>query len=319
MSCKAIMYHYVREFNPEFPEMKFLHINSFSKQLDYFQSKYNILHPEEFANSIRNKKNPNGIILTFDDGLKDHFDYVVPELVKRNLSAIFYISSKNYTDNVVLNVHRLHLLLAKFGGEEIYKSLLELVSENEIDKRSINQFQKITYRDQSNDCYTTKAKQLVNYFLKKEVKDDILLFLMKEYFGDEQLLLKDFYLQESEILMMHNAGMLIGSHSHSHQVLSTLSKGEQSNEIETSFNYLNTLTGCLPCKTFCYPYGGFQSFNTHTENILDNSDVVFSFNVEPRNIEMEDILKRPNALPRYDCNMFMHGSVYGKTSKVYAR
>jgi peptidoglycan/xylan/chitin deacetylase (PgdA/CDA1 family) len=319
MSCKAIMYHYVREFNPEFPEMKFLHINSFRKQLDYFQSKYHILHPVEFANSVINKKVPNGIILTFDDGLKDHFDYVVPELVKRNLSAIFYISSKNYTDNVVLNVHRLHLLLAKFGGEEIYKSLLELVSENEIDKRTINQFQKITYRNQCNDYYTTKAKQLVNYFLKKEIKDDILLFLMKEYFGDEQFFLKDFYLQESEVLMMHNAGMLIGNHSHSHQVLSTLSKEVQLNEIHTSFNYLDSLTGCFPFKTFCYPYGGFQSFNTNTENILDNSDVVFSFNVEPRNIEKEDILKRPNALPRYDCNMFMHGSVYGKTSKVYVR
>lgn len=311
------MYHYVREFNPEFPELNFLHVKDFCKQLDYFQKKYNILNPNELANGVQNKKLPNGIFLTFDDGLRDHFEFVVPELAKRGLSAIFYISSQNYLNNEILNVHRLHLLLAKFGGREIYQSLNELISEKDIPVKFVHQFQKTTYLNQNNDSYTNKAKKLINYYLPAALKNKILAYLMAEYFGDEKKLFNDLYLDKSEILMMQNAGMVIGSHSHSHQVLSSLTKEEQLKEIETSFNFLNSVTGCSPFKTFCYPYGGFHSFNTNTENILDNSDVVFTFNNEPRDIEMEDLIKRPHALPRYDCNMFKHGSVYGKTSAVY--
>lgn len=311
------MYHYVREFNPKFPELNFLHVKDFCKQLDYFQKKYNILNPNELANGVQNKKLPNGIFLTFDDGLRDHFEFVVPELVKRGLSAIFYISSQNYLNNEILNVHRLHLLLAKFGGREIYQSLNELISEKDIPVKFVHQFQKTTYLNQNNDSNTNKAKKLINYYLPAALKNKILAYLMAEYFGDEKKLFNDLYLDKSEILMMQNAGMVIGSHSHSHQVLSSLTKEEQFKEIETSFNFLNSVTGCLPFKTFCYPYGGFHSFNTNTENILDNSDVVFTFNDEPRDIEMKDLIKRPHALPRYDCNMFKHGSVYGKTPAVY--
>lgn len=311
------MYHYVREFNPEFPELNFLHVKDFCKQLDYFQKKYIILNPIELANGVQNKKVPNGVFLTFDDGLKDHFEYVVPELVKRGLSAFFYISSKNYVNHELLSVHRLHLLLAKFGGREIYQSLNELISEKEVPIKWVNQFKKNTYLNQTNDSYTIKAKKLVNYYLPQDLKSTILSFLMAEYFGDERELFNNLYLDKSEIQMMQNAGMVIGSHSYSHQVLSSLSKEEQAQEIESSFDFLNSITGCLPYKTFCYPFGGFHSFNTNTENILDNSDVVFSFNVEPRDIDLEDIVKRPHALPRYDCNMFRHGSVYGKTSAVY--
>ena len=37
---KAIMYHYVREYKPELPKFRFLDIQNFRKQLDYFDQKY---------------------------------------------------------------------------------------------------------------------------------------------------------------------------------------------------------------------------------------------------------------------------------------
>ena len=44
---KAIMYHYVREFNKNLPNFRFLHINDFKKQLDFFEKKYGFVSKDE--------------------------------------------------------------------------------------------------------------------------------------------------------------------------------------------------------------------------------------------------------------------------------
>ena len=114
---KAVMYHYVREEDEQFPLFKFLHVEDFKKQLDYFSENFTILHPNTLKESILTGREADGVILTFDDGVKDHYNFVFPELMKRRLSAIFYISTGIYGNNKVLGVHRLHLLLGRFGSE----------------------------------------------------------------------------------------------------------------------------------------------------------------------------------------------------------
>ena len=108
---------------------------------------------------------------------------------------------------------------------------------------------------------------------------------------------------------MHNEGMIIGSHTVSHPVMSTLSDQEQEFEITKSFDFLKSIIKNFDFKTFCYPYGGFHSFNNKTINILENQNCLFSFNVEQRDIESSDLLNKPHALPRYDCNQFKYGQV----------
>ena len=95
---KIIMYHYIQEFNKDLPFFSFLHINDFKKQLDYFQSKYYFPSYNEFKKYLNNEidLSENSIVLTFDDGLKCHYEYVLPELKKRNLWGIFYITAAPY-------------------------------------------------------------------------------------------------------------------------------------------------------------------------------------------------------------------------------
>lgn len=111
---------------------------------------------------------------------------------------------------------------------------------------------------------------------------------------------------------MQKAGMVIGNHSETHPVLSKLSYGEQKNEIQNPFNYLDNICIKLPYKTFCYPYGGFHSFTDETESILNDFGCLFSFNVEERDISENDLKYRPQALPRYDCNCFPYGKIWRK-------
>ena len=104
---KAIMYHYVREYKPELPKFRFLDIQNFRKQLDYFEQKFGFVSRKDWDLVIQKKKLGSAegkVVLTFDDSLSCHFDYVFPELKKRNLWGIFYDS--NSTIHKIKDVRR---------------------------------------------------------------------------------------------------------------------------------------------------------------------------------------------------------------------
>ena len=87
------MYHYVRPSSEEYPFFNSLDVDVFIKQLNHFNNEYGFISKEKYFDAVSNNKNIDGVVLTFDDGLKDHFSYVLPELKKRNLWGIFYIPS----------------------------------------------------------------------------------------------------------------------------------------------------------------------------------------------------------------------------------
>lgn len=306
---KAIMYHYVRPDDPSLPYFRHLHLDDFKKQLCFFSKEYHFLSNEELIEAINCGKPKKGIILTFDDGFKDHYRYVFPELQRRGLWGIFYVPTYPYRTGKLIDVHRIHLLLGKFGGETIFNFINKTISMNMLSHAHIEEFQAATYNTQTNDEYTNHVKRTLNYFMSHDHREKVLDELMSYFFQDENFLVEEFYMTKDEISQLCKAGMTIGSHSFSHSVMSKLPISDQKKEIKSSFELLKSISGNLSYKTFCYPYGGFHSFTDETESFLDEYGCLFSFNVEARDIDSNDLLNRRQALPRYDCNMFPYGSI----------
>ena len=138
------MYHYVRPNSINYPFFKNLDLDLFSKQLDYFQKQYGFLSKKDYQYSVKTGVPKKGVVLTFDDGLKDHYNYVLPELNKRGLWGIFYIPTAQYSSNKLLGVHRVHYLKGKYGSEFILKEVLEKTKDNMINPDFINQFKETT-------------------------------------------------------------------------------------------------------------------------------------------------------------------------------
>ena len=128
------MYHYVREYDHNFPNFRFLDYSNFKLQLDYFEEKYGFVAREEwddFISGSENRNLNNKIVLTFDDAMSCHYDYVYPELLKRGLWGIFYVPVLPYINGEILDVHRIHLLCGKYHGEELYKILKDVLEYSE--------------------------------------------------------------------------------------------------------------------------------------------------------------------------------------------
>ena len=270
---KAIMFHYIRSYSRKFPYFNFYNKKKFINQISKHKNKI-----------IKNKKEVlefnNQILLTFDDGLKDHY-FAAQELKKRNLIGVFFIPTMPYKSRDLLDVHKAHLILAKVGGK---KALAEL--ENFIKKKRIKKFINI------------EEKKI---FKARYSQQDDLLEVKKFNITANT---RNFYLTKKEIKEMSKMGMIIGSHGESHTLLSRLSYKKQYDELSKSKKMLEKITKD-ECDFFCFPYGRKNSYNNNTLKILKILNYKFAYSVEYRNIKKKDFQNNPFEMPRFDCNNFI--------------
>lgn len=301
------MYHYVREHSSDYPNFRHLDIQDFRQQLDFFSDEYGFVEKQDFISAVQTGEPKPGVILTFDDGLQDHYQFVLPELVKRGLWGIFYIPALPYLEGKILDVHKIHLLLGRYESSEVASELRGMVSPEMVDTDCAEEFETLTYARQDNSNATLYVKRTLNYLVKVEYRAILTEQLMDRFFGGSDAFLDTVYMSESQLRELNKAEMMLGSHSINHRVMSTLTDSSQESEICDSFAALENMVGGLSPKTFCYPYGGFHSFSDVTESLLKRENTLFSFNVEQRDIAASDLVGRPQALPRFDCNQFPHG------------
>jgi len=236
--------------------------------------------------------------------MRCHYDYVFPELVRRNLWGIFYVPTSPYLDNIILDVHRIHLLCGSYAGLDLLNMADSLIDEDMIPGEKIAEFRNRTYNHQENTAGVSDFKRLMNYFVDYKFRTDI-IDSVAELLGFE-FERNCFYVSLESLHEMKRGGMIIGSHSHSHPVMSRLAPVEQKIEIETSLKFLGSLLEGAHT-TYCHPYGGFHSFNEYTVNALKQLGVAYAFNVESREIAPGDHGDFRFALPRFDCNLFPFG------------
>ena len=106
---------------------------------------------EEFFASLETGRVPQGVLLTFDDGLADHYEHVLPLLVERGLFGFFYICTAPYATGRLLDVHRIHLYLGRLGGQVALERLSRLSNESMLGDGHVQEFREATYRRQEND------------------------------------------------------------------------------------------------------------------------------------------------------------------------
>ncbi|WP_417814262.1 polysaccharide deacetylase family protein [Thalassospira alkalitolerans] len=304
---KVIMYHYVRRYNPSLPHFRFLDVENFKKQLDYFAENFGFVSQSEWATWVTTGQmphQPDKIILTFDDAMSCHYDYVYPELLKRNLWGIFYACSQPYLTGKMLDVHRTHVLCGAFEGRTLVAASEEVVSPDMIPNREREEFTSQTYRNQENYSGVSRFKRMLNYFVDPALKTHILDKIFEHL--DYQVDSKGFYVSQENLIEMNNNGMIIGSHSVTHTLLSTLSLDQQRYELEESFRFIESITAQRD-RTYCHPYGGTRSYNKDTLSILEQLNTDYAFSVNYRDIDDTDFVSSRQTLPRYDCNLFPHG------------
>lgn len=307
MTCRSVMYHYVRPNDITQPQLFYLNLDDFRRQLDYFERHWGVITKAEWQAAINNPSLlPNGVLLTFDDGLIDHYDYVWPELRARGHWGIFYVSSGSLQARQLLNVHRVHYLLGRFGGTQVLKALEKLLDNNNFIDGFYDQLKSVPYSKQSMDEHSLQVKRIVNYSLNPDCKDILLGQLFQLMSVDERVVAKTFYMNSSQIREMSDDGFSFGAHGKSHDLLTKFIGDDLRREVSDSVQALNVHLA-RPSETFCFPYGGPDSWNDCVLTELKTQSIRYGFCVESAVITVADLHRRPLWLPRFDCNEFPYG------------
>ena len=294
---KSIMYHYIRNKSKSFPNYNILEKKDYINQIKKF-SKTGLINSYEELFISSDKFLP-----TFDDGFKDHI-FAAEVLKKNNSIGIFFIPTSPLKNNIMLDVHKTHLILGKVKSSKALNELEKYLYKNKISKfYNYNEKSKYksAYKKHNDEDDKKQFKKIMNYYGDLKLKHKILDYLLKKF--EINIKPKDYYLNKKEIKYLKSIGMLIGSHGESHTLLSRLPYREQFKELNNSKIFLEKIIN-KNIDIFCYPYGGRISYNNNTLKILKKLKYKLAYSVEYRDMSLKDIQKKPYELPRYDCNLF---------------
>ena len=298
-----IMYHYIRDKSCDYPNFHSLSKDIFVKQIKYFIKNKGIGSPEDFFKCVNQQKIIDKYFLTFDDGFKEHIDFVANVLDDFKIQGFFYPSTLPLELSKILDVHKVHLLIGKYDTKILIKEALDLIDTKMLDEDKIFNFDKEIYKDQILDESEKKYKRLFNYYLKPEFRTSILQEIFCDKFNEAHEF-KKLYMNLQDLSELVKSGHHVGSHSHSHTVMSKMCASAQKQDILLSKKNLKNLPH-QQFKSFCYPYGGHNSFNAETIKLLQENDFDFSFMVGNVNITTRSI-KYVYNLTRIDCNRYMN-------------
>jgi len=281
----SLCYHYIRDNSSEqlFPRILGTSVNEFEKHIEMFSNFFKLITPSDALSFSYGDYNFNdneiGLLLTFDDGLSDHYT-AAKILAKHGIKAIFFIPTCILKDELPANPIIIHYCIAKFGLSDFlifFKSSLE---ENLSDFS--NHIKKFSYIDGNYNEVIQKIKYFFKYEINEKLSRLILLEIYENMFHDEfPNAMEIMHLTKNQISEMIEMGHSIGTHTHSHISIasSKLTKKEFNYEIVKPKNYLEKSFG-IKSEFMSYPFGGIADCLSAKELIMKTNSYKLAFTVE---------------------------------------
>ena len=265
LDLTVIMYHYVRdrgdsaEAGSGIPGMS---VVDFEMQLDKLSRQHTFVAWPAVRAALQGERPlPNSAcLLTFDDGVRDHYINVFKILRDRSLSGLFFVLDRFESEGLIL-AHKIHYLLARLGLTGLREAIWEKLNlpQREQFTEAEKRYQ-MKYPPLSLDGRINLLKAILQRDLSAEV-DPLLGNLFEVHVGSENETARSYYLNPEQIREMAAGGMHFGGHSHSHPWFDWIEAEARLTEIKASADWLQQFE---PGPwAFAYPYGGLSEDAPH--------------------------------------------------------
>lgn len=288
------MYHDIRDLHdtayPRRYELRsFIRKPEFHRHLDILVRDYEIISPHQ----IREEHfllDRMCAVLTFDDGLKDHFS-VFLELKKRGITGCFFVPVLPITEGRMIKTHKIQFILASADERVVTNEILGQFDPSEREaiwfRYSITKWKNNWWSKDMVFC--TNFLRMHNEGFDSNSFVDILF--SKFVKDDEDVICKDLYLSKQQIDHMASAGAIFGGHGNSSENL--LLCHDIQHEIKESRQFISEYNNDF---IFSYPNGGFSEV---IKSELIRHGCKMAFTVEQKTLtHLDDV--DPLEMPRYD-------------------
>jgi peptidoglycan/xylan/chitin deacetylase (PgdA/CDA1 family) len=243
------------------PEMFSATADDFDSQVSWIKRHYDVATLEEVVGWVHGRERFRGtrVLFTFDDGYRDNYLLAYPTLRSHGVQGTFFLCTSFLDDAGLPWWDRIAYTLKQTRMATLTLSYPRRLTLEARALPTLNQLLSI-YK---NEPELNKAHFLDHLADATEV-------LVPTFGG--------MFVNRAEALEMHAGGMAIGSHTHSHELLSHLSPAAQLEELTTSKRILEDALG-IPVNTLAYPVGSPTSFDDITFAALRQVgyEVAFSY------------------------------------------
>ena len=276
-----VMYHFVRDLkHSRYPKIKGITINEFKEQLSYIENHYHFITIKDCIDAIYfNKDIPNNaVLLTFDDAYIDHYLTVFPLLNEKKIQGCFFPPAKAILKNDVLDVNKIHFILATAPNINVIINDIKLYLEELSNKYNLKSyeyyFKKLAYESRFDPKEVIFIKRLLQVELGREVRSTITDRLFSKYVTkDEVSFSRELYMNTEHLKCMVRNGMYVGGHGHDHYWLNTLNSVEQNSEIKHTIDFLSHINSPIDKWVMCLPYG---CYNDSLVKILKENNCIMA-------------------------------------------
>ncbi|MFZ3045281.1 MAG: polysaccharide deacetylase family protein, partial [Desulfatirhabdiaceae bacterium] len=266
----VLNYHRIRPSDPQFQTafddgVYTVDENEFARQVKWLKHNTRILSEKELIDShgengfLPPSASTPSVVITFDDGYRDNYTIAFPILKYYKVPAILFVTTQ------MVNTRQL--------------SWWDIISY--LVKHTQKPF--VAFDEQK--FFLPEQKQdTIKYFQQrmKQEQYEQTKYLLSELSETCDVALPDIALQDREILTweeireMARHQVAIGSHTHTHRVLTTISQGSQKEEMILSKLIIEEKTGG-PVLTISYPVGEPQFITPETSEIAADSGYCLGF------------------------------------------
>lgn len=307
------MYHYTRDLvHSRYPQIKGLAYDLFEQQLLFFAKNFSVVTMEDVISAMPmnrrggHKLPENALLLTFDDGYIDNFTVAMPLLKKYGMQGSFFIPGKTFTENVLLDVNKVHFVLASASNpKELVSDIYTLLDE----ARKTPEYKDLP---SNTDLYThygianrfdsadvVFCKRILQTAIPEKLRNEMSSKFFAKYVSQsESNFARELYMNHDQIKCMKDNGMFIGLHGYDHYWLGNLKEDEMKRDVDKALNVMSDFIN-KDAWVMNYPYG---SYNQGVIDYIKNNGCVLGLTTIVNKADFTE--ENRFTMQRLDCNDF---------------
>lgn len=303
------MYHYTRDLiHSRYPEIKGLAYDLFEMQLQFFKQNFSVVTMEEVIRAIdgKNELPDNALLLTFDDGYIDNFTVALPLLKKYEMQGSFFIPGKTFSENVLLDVNKVHFVLACADNpKELVNDIYDLLNEarKRVEYENIQSNTELYNKWGVADCYDNAdvifCKRILQTAIPEKLRNEMSSKLFAKYVGlSESNFARELYMNPDQIQCMKDNGMFIGLHGYDHYWLGNLEPEQMKRDVDKALEVMAPFID-KNAWVMNYPNG---SYNQGVIDYIKSRGCVLGLTIQVSPADLTE--ENRFMLQRFDCNDF---------------
>lgn len=228
-------------------------IAKFRSELEFLCRKYRPLQIADLEQlSLRRdyKACARTFMLSFDDGMREVYDIIVPLLRQQGIPAIFFLNSATIDNRQLMWRHKISLIIDRCKHQPRCVPPQVRIGRGE----------------------SVDAKLKALRFADEHIIDDMARFCDVDF--DGYLRRAQPYLTSDQVLELFHGGFAIGAHSHNHPHLHEMELEDQKKQISRSVEFVRALG--LPCRYFAFPFHD-RGVPMSVFSYMTDLDLVLSF------------------------------------------